>query len=89
MPMQLIETKVLAAAIHMRFADHDDATKAQQWIDFQLPLDQLQDPLAGEVALGEIAARQLGVIQAAALRYARGLIVEESQRLLVLAGRAP
>jgi hypothetical protein len=85
MPMQLIETKVLASAIHMRFADHVDPEQAKQWIDFQVPLDELIDPYAQGVKLKGIAARRLGVIQVAALRHMRGIIDEENQRLLDLA----
>ena len=85
MPMQLIETKILPNAVHMRLADDPDPEKAEYWIDFQVPLDALTlGSQAGELALGDIERRYVGSVRLAALRYARDLIGAETQ---ALAGR--
>jgi hypothetical protein len=80
--MKLVETKISETAVHMRYADNPDLAKANQWIDFQVPLDALKFlDHGGERALGNIEERYLGVIRVAALRYAREIIAAETQRL--------
>lgn len=78
--MKLIETTISDTSVHMRIADNSDPAKAKQWIDFQVPLDALLDPEASqEIPLGPASKRHLRSIRAAALRHARGLIVDEIQ----------
>jgi hypothetical protein len=87
MPMQLIETKILPNAVHMRLADDFDPMKAEYWINVQVPIDDLTLPTHGaDVPLGDIEKRYLGSIQLAALRYARDLIGAETQALASRAG---
>jgi hypothetical protein len=80
--MKLIETNVSAKSVHMRIADDGDLTKAKSWIDFRLPLDSLTLP--SETKIGDPELQLLGVIQIAALRYARGVVADEAQRLAKL-----
>jgi hypothetical protein len=80
--MQLVETKISETTVQMRYADNPDSAKATVWIDFQVPLKDLTLPDADqEYPLGDIEIRYLGSIRQAALRYARELIGEETQRL--------
>jgi len=39
--MTLIETVVTETTVRMRYADNADASKAMNWIDFQVPIDKL------------------------------------------------
>ena len=69
MPMQLIETKVLATTIQMRLADNPDPTQATEWIEFSVPLGPLTLPShAGDLALGDPLKRMLGSIQQGVMR---------------------
>jgi hypothetical protein len=83
--MKLIETIVTEKTVRMRYADNEDAAKASQWIDFQVPLDKLEH--ADQTALGEPELRYLAQVRQAALRYARGVIGDETQRLASLINR--
>jgi hypothetical protein len=88
MPLKLIETKILANAVYMRLADDTDPQKADYWIEFQVPLDELKlAGIAGEEELGEIERRFVGSVRLAALRYARDLLGEETQALSSRIGR--
>jgi hypothetical protein len=84
--MKLIETTILANAVHMRFADHHDPKEAEYWIDFQVPLDELKHPQTNN-PLGDPEEQFLSEVRLAALRYARDVIGDETQRLSKLAGR--
>ena len=86
MALKLIETTVLETTVRMRYADDVDPAKATQWIDFQVPLAELQSP-NGRVELGDPESRYLAEIRLAALRHARDVIGAETQRLSNLAGR--
>jgi hypothetical protein len=82
MPMELRETKILPNGVYMRLADDPDPQKADYWIEFQVPLDDLTLPTAGgDVPLGDEEKRYLGSIRLAALRYAREIIGAETQAL--------
>jgi hypothetical protein len=85
MPMQLIETKILPNAVYMRLADDHDPQKADYWIEFQVPLDELTLPTSmGDEPLGDAERRFVGSVRLAALRYARDALGEETR---ALAGR--
>jgi len=80
--MKLVQTSVTETAVHMRYADHTDPSKAAFWVDFQVPLIELKVPAGqGEDKLGNPELRLLSEAQLGALRYARGLIGDETQRL--------
>lgn len=82
MPMKLTETTIYPAAIRMRFADHADATKATEWIDFQVPLAGLKRPNdPAEKAMTDPELQFVSEVRLAALRYVRGIIGDETQRL--------
>ena len=83
MPMQLIETTVLTSSVRMRYADNADATKATEWIDFQVPLGLLAE---GEPKIDDPELNFLAEIRLAALRRVRDVIGAETQRLSRLAG---
>lgn len=83
--MHLIETTITQTAVHMRYANDADRTKATYWIDFQVPLSDLKLPAGqGEDALGDPQHRLLAEVQVGALRHVRGEVGAESQRLLGL-----
>jgi hypothetical protein len=83
MPMQLIMAKILANALHMRFADHYDPKEAEYWLDFQTPLDDLKiHPGATAEQLGNIQKRFVGSVQLAALNHARDIKNLEINALL-------
>jgi hypothetical protein len=80
MPMELIETTILADAVYMRLADRPE--EAEYWIEFRVPLGELTLPTAvGDQPLEDIERRYFGLIQLAALRYARERLSEETQGL--------
>jgi hypothetical protein len=83
MPMQLIETKILPNAVHMRFVDDLDPQKADYWIDFQVPLDDLMlpSPARNEHLPEEVEKWYLGSIRLAALRYALDALVAQTEAL--------
>ena len=71
--MKLLQTSVSATSIRMRFANDADPTKASQWVDFQVPLDQL--------GLSDLERQLLAELRLAALRHARGVIGDEVRRI--------
>ena len=83
--MTLIETVVTETTVRMRYADNADASKAMNWIDFQVPIDK--PTLPPERELDDPELQFLAEIRQAALRYARDVITSETQRLASLAGR--
>lgn len=85
--MQLIETRISAAAVHTRYANDPDVAKATEWFDFQVPLEPLRAPIGHGEPLGDPETRYLVEVRLAALRYLRDVITEEIQRLSNLAGR--
>jgi hypothetical protein len=86
MPMELFETKILPNAVYMKFVDDPDPQKMDYWIEFQVPLDELKHPQTAN-DLGDPELQFLSEIRLAALRYAREVIGDETQRLSQLAGR--
>ncbi|MBJ7542335.1 hypothetical protein [Rhodomicrobium udaipurense] len=84
--MKLIETTITGTSVRMRYADHEDAAKATQWVDFQVPISELHLP--SETALGDPEPRSLALVRLAALRYARDVIGSETQRLSNLVNRS-
>jgi hypothetical protein len=65
---------------------HHDPKEAEYWIDFQVPLDELKHPQTNN-PLGDPEKQFLSEVRLAALRYARDVIGDETQRLSKLAGR--
>ena len=88
-------------AVRIRMADDQDAAKAKEWIDIQVPASALKAPpkKLGMFAqadvdagftkapspgpLGALSGQPVGVIQVAALKYAKELI---DQQIKVLGG---
>lgn len=83
--MKLIQTSLTATTVRMRYADDADAAKAQHWIDFQVPLSELKR--LSETPLGDPELRALGEVRLTALRYVRGIVGDETQRLAQLLNR--
>jgi hypothetical protein len=82
MDMTLVKTTISATDIRMRYADHANSKEATEWIDFQVPLEQLMIPdSGGDNPVGDPELRFLGSVDQAALRYVRELISAEIQRL--------
>jgi hypothetical protein len=79
-PMKLIETTISETTIRMQYADDPDPEKAQEWLDFQVPLPSLMLPRS-EV-LGETRERTLRQVRLAALRYVQDVIAAEIDGLL-------
>lgn len=82
--MNVVETTIAATTIRMRLADHADPMKAQEWIDFQVPLGPLQflTPSTGIGSpLGPPEKRNLATIREAALRYVQDAISTEIRRV--------
>lgn len=42
--MKLVRTSITDSTVFLRFADTDDAAKAQEWIDIQVPISALRAP---------------------------------------------
>ena len=86
--MKLTETTLTETAIRMRYADSADPAKATQWLDFQVPLAGIALPAGvGEEPLGDPERQLLAEVRLAALRYARGLIGDETRRISELLDR--
>jgi hypothetical protein len=86
--MKLVETKISDKFVYMRYADNPDSAEARVWIDFQVSLKDLSVSDGNhERPLGDPEIRYLGLVRQAALRYARKLIGEETQRLADHIGR--
>jgi hypothetical protein len=78
-PMKLIETTISETTIRMQYADDPDPEKAQEWLDFQVPLKGMELPSG---PLGDSRERSLRLIQAAALRKVRDLVDDEIRAAL-------
>jgi hypothetical protein len=85
--MKLVETTVTATSVRMRFADDMDPAKATIWIDFQVPLSELRHPTNEQKSLGDPELQFLAEVRLAALRFVRGTIAGETQRLAELHSR--
>ena len=80
--MNLVRTTIKEKTLQMRYADDPDREKAELWIDFSVPVEDLRMPDPdGNIRLEDIPKRQLAIVQAAALRYVRKAIDEELKRL--------
>lgn len=86
--MQLIETKILADSVQLRYADHADPSQATEWCDFRVSLRNLVHPLVqGQPRpLGDPQEQFVSEVQLAALRYMRDVIGGETQQLSALIG---
>ncbi len=85
--MKLIETTLTARTARLKLASDAEAD-SPHWIDIQVPISALKFSTdTGEYDLGQPEKRYFGVIQVAALRYARDAISEEIQRLSSLTDR--
>ena len=42
--MKLVKTSVTDSTVWLRFADNDEAAKAKEWIDVQVPISALKAP---------------------------------------------
>ena len=42
--MKLVKTSVTDSTVWLRFADNDEAAKAKEWIDVQVPISALTVP---------------------------------------------
>lgn len=85
--LELIETTVAADAIRMRYADHSDATKAKQWVDFRVSLAGLEHPNDRRQPLGDPDLQFVAEVRLAALHYVRDVLAAETQRLVSLSGQ--
>lgn len=80
--LKIVATSITDSHIHLRMSDNKDATRATQWIDFQIPLKELALPShGGDIRLDNLEKRFLGSIQQAALRYVRDVTADESKAL--------
>jgi hypothetical protein len=82
--MAPIATTISATSVHMRFANNPVPEEADQWLDFQVPLDNLLvvADSGQEQGLGNPNNQSLGAIRRAALGYVRIAIDAEIRRLL-------
>jgi hypothetical protein len=78
--MYVVQTGVTPSAIRIRFADFPEPADAKEWIDLQVPVEQL--PL--RLPQGDLECRSVAEIQVAALQHARGVIAAEIRRLEAL-----
>lgn len=78
--MKLVETIISETTVKMRYANHEDASEAKHWIDFQVPLHELKQ--VSDTALGDPEPHFLSTVRLAALRYARKAIDDEIQGLM-------
>jgi hypothetical protein len=85
--MKLFETKVTDKAVRMRFADDGDPAKAEQWVEFQIPLADLKHPHAQNHPLQDPEIQLVAELRLSALRAVRDVIGEEIQRLSGLVAR--
>ncbi|MGA7384381.1 MAG: hypothetical protein WBW81_06735 [Methylocella sp.] len=81
--MKPIATTISPTFVQMRFADNPDPEQASEWLDFQVPLENLKimDQAEGH-AVGNPNNQCLGDIRRAALRYVQALIADEIRRSL-------
>jgi hypothetical protein len=86
--MKLIAITLTEEFVTLRLADSEDPDEAEEWIEFQVPIDALTLPTAsGEVSLGDVQKHYLASIQRAALRYAQDALSEAEDSLPELKGR--
>lgn len=80
--MAPIATRISTTSVHMRFASNPDPEEADQWLDFQVPLDNLLVAVSGQAqGLGNPNNQSLGAIRRAALGHVRTVIDAEIHRL--------
>lgn len=84
--MKAVRTEILEDAILVRYADDDDPTKAESWMEFRFPLAALARPNAGGTPLGDLENRFLEELYGAVLLRAQTAIAAEIRRLLQLRG---
>lgn len=85
--MKLIETTLTGNTARLKLVSAESAD-LPYWIDLQVPFAGLKfSSPTGDYELGQPEKRYLGVIQVAALRYARDAISVEIQRLSNLIDR--
>jgi len=87
MAMKLIETTVSGSALRMRYADDADATKASEWVDFQVRLSHMEREPGKTIADPELLF--LAELRRAALEHVQSAIGAEIRRLQALANRTP
>jgi hypothetical protein len=89
MALKLVETKILADAVQMRYADHADPLRAVEFCEFRVKLEGLTHPLVQgkPQPLGNPQEQFVAEVQLAALRYIRDVIGGETQHLQQLSGR--
>jgi hypothetical protein len=86
--MTLIETILTKEFVVVKLANDEDFEEADEWIEFQVPVDALTLATAkGEVELGDIQKRPLASIQQAALRYVRDALNDAMSALPELPSR--
>lgn len=85
MPLAPVETTVSATAVHVRYADHADASKATEWIDVKVKLSDLKLLSGTKVANPE--THPLAGLRLAALLHAREVADAEIQRLAEIVNR--
>jgi hypothetical protein len=84
MPLAHVETKILANAIHVRYADNPDPTRATEWLDAQVTMPNAKMP-SGTV-LKDPEGHYLAGLRLVALLYARSTADAEIQRLQGILG---
>lgn len=89
MPLQLVETRILADSVQMRYADNADPILASEYCEFRVRLANLTHPMVQGTPqpLGFPEEQFVSEVQLAALRYMRDVIGGETQRLQALIGR--
>lgn len=85
--LPLVATNISAGSVRMRFADHPEPAQATEWLDFQVPLVELDDPSDPRRKIGNVETQLIAELRLAALRYVREIVGDETQRLSALAGR--
>lgn len=90
MALSLVSTTITDTHIKMRIADHKDTDKATQWLEFQVPLKDLEITLSAtaKMPLSDPEIVQLLEVHLAALRRARDVIGAETQRYAKLRDRS-
>ncbi len=82
MALSLVSTTITDTHVRMRLADHKEADKATQWLEFQVQLKDLEvaTSATNKMPLGDPEIAQLLEVHLAALRRARDVIGAETQR---------
>jgi hypothetical protein len=82
-----VETRISGTAVHIRYADTVDPTKATEWVDVRVHNGDLKLP-SGTV-ISEVEFQHVAAVKLAALRHVLGAIETEIARLRDQHSRMP